>query len=162
MAVNRKTVPPELHQRYGLKQRNPLLVTLVWSLLGAGFIFLFLLANSGQQEDVETRLISWEVKSKNQVQVTWTLYQRDDLPVVCTLKAQDSDQFDVGFALFKATNTSAIPQFTHQLRTLDEAFAVLTPICELDEQNLLGTHFRPGFLPPAQDSPLFAPWQWDS
>lgn len=162
MVVSRSTVPIELHERYGLKPKNPLLLATIWGLAGAVFIFLFFQVNGGQQEDVETRLVSWEVKSENTVEVTWTLYQRDDLPVVCTLKAQDSDQFDVGFALFKAKDTASVPQFTHQLSTLDAAFAVLTPVCEMDESRLLGPHFRPGLLPPAQDAPLFAPWQWNS
>lgn len=162
VAVTRSTVPTELHERYGLKPRNPILLTSVWGLASLIFIYLFLQVNGGQQEAVETRLISWEIKSENLVEVTWTLYQRDDLPVTCTIKAQDSDQFDVGFALFKTKDTASVPQFTHELLTLEGAFAVLTPTCELDESRLLGTHFRPGLLPPAQNSPLFAPWQWNS
>ncbi len=162
MAVSRATVLPELYERYGLKPRNPFLLVSVWTVAFAVFGFVFLQVNSGQQEDVETRLISWDAKSEKEVQISWTLYQSENQPVYCVLKAQDSDQFDVGFAIFMATQTDSIPQFTHTLKTNAEAFAVITPTCELQPEALLGSHFRPGLLPPAQDLPLFAPWQWNS
>jgi hypothetical protein len=162
VAVSRSTVPKELHERYGLKPRNPLILISTWTVALAVFGFLFIQINSGQQADVETRLISWEVKTANRVEINWTVYQSSNLPVYCVLKAQDSDQFDVGFAIFKATETQSIPQFTQVINTNAEAFAVITPTCELEPEALLGSHFRPGLLPPAQDSPLFAPWQWNS
>ncbi len=162
MAVSRATVPPNLYERYGLKPRNPFLLISIWSISLAIFGFLFLQVASGQQEEVETRLISWDAKSINEVQISWTVYQADNQPVYCILKAQDSDQFDVGFAIFKARQTKSIPQFTHTLKTNVEAFAVITPACALEPEALLGSHFRPGLLPPAQDAPLFAPWQWNS
>ena len=162
MAVSRTTVPKELHERYGLRPKNPFFIVSTWSLGIFIFGLLFLQINSDQQSDAEVRLISWQATSINSVKVKWTVYQSDNKPVYCVLKAQDSDQFDVGFALFKATNTSDVAQFTQTLTTLTSAYAVLTPTCETDASRLLGSHFRPGLLPPAQDSPLFAPWQWNS
>ncbi|MEN9692854.1 MAG: hypothetical protein RLZZ330_498, partial [Actinomycetota bacterium] len=97
--------------------------------------------------------------SDSQVQITWQVYQKSGKEVFCVLKAQDSDQFDVGFAVFKTSNSATPQQFTHTLNTLSSAYAVLEPTCELNESALLGSHFRPGLLPPAQDVPLFAPWQ---
>jgi hypothetical protein len=144
MAVSRTTVPKELHERYGLKPKNPFFIVGTWSIAIFIFGLLFLQINSDQQSDAEVRLISWQATSINSV------------------KVKDSDQFDVGFALFKATNTSDVAQFTQTLTTLTSAYAVLTPKCETDASRLLGSHFRPGLLPPAQDSPLFAPWQWNS
>ena len=162
MAVSRSTVPTELHERYGLKPRNKFLVISIWTVSLAALGFLFIQVNSGQQADVETRLISWDVQSTNKVEITWTVYHSENQPVYCVLKAQDADQFDVGFAIFKTSDANAIPQFTQTLNTNSKAFAVISPTCELDPAKLLGSHFRPGLLPPAQDSPLFAPWQWNS
>lgn len=162
MAVSRANVPVELHERYGLKPRNPIIQIAIWLIALLSFGYLFLQVTSRQNSDVETRLISWQVKSETAVSITWTVYQAENLPVVCTLKAQDSDQFDVGFAIFKATNTTSISKFTQNLKTYSGAYAVLTPTCELNENRLLGPHFRPGLLPPAQEAPLFAPWQWVS
>lgn len=159
MVVTRATVPPELHERYGLKPRNRFLLLAIWIIAGICVLFLFKQIDQGQQQNVETKLISWEVKSDTQVQMTWQVYQKSGKDVICILKAQDSDQFDVGFAIFKAEGTSTPQQFTHTLNTLSSAFAVLEPTCDLNESALLGSHFRPGLLPPAQDSPLFAPWQ---
>lgn len=162
MAVTRATVPPELHDRYGLKPRNPIFLISIWSLAILVFGLLFLQINSGKQSDIETRLISWDAKSPTSVEISWTVYQSDNQPVVCVLKAQDANQFDVGFALFRAKNTGQVAQYTHTLQTWKNSYAVLNPVCEIDESRLLGTHFQPGLLPPAQNAPLFAPWQWNS
>ena len=162
MQVSRATVPPELHERYGLKPRNKFLVGGLWAFSLLLVLLLFLQINRGQQSDVETRLVSWQANSQNTVEITWSVYQSGNLPVTCVLKAQDEDQFDVGFALFETEDTGSVKTYSHTLNTISESYAVLTPVCELNASSLLGPHFRPGILPPAQNSPLFAPWQWNS
>jgi len=162
MAVSRATVPIELYERYGLKTRNSLLLTAVW---GAAFLivgYLFLQIIHGQQSNVETRLISWEVSSPTTVEITWNVSQSSNQPLVCIIRAQDSQQFDVGFAIFEASDPAKVSQFTQTLRTNKGAYAVINPTCEQNVSALTGPHFRPGLLPPAQNSPLFAPWQWNS
>ena len=134
-------------------------MTTLWITAILFVVFLFNQINQGQQSNVETKLISWEVKSDSEVEVTWQVYQKSGKPVTCVIKAQDSDQFDVGFAVFKTENTASPKQLTQTLNTISSAYAVLEPVCELEESSLLGSHFRPGLLPPAQNSPLFAPWQ---
>lgn len=160
MVVTRATVPPELHDRYGLKPRNNFLFVTMWILAGLIVLFLYKQIDQGQQGNVETKLISWEVESDSQVKITWQVYQKSGKDVICVLKAQDSDQFDVGFAIFETTDTAIPQQFTQTLNTLSSAYAVLEPTCELNKSALLGSHFRPGLLPPAQNAPLFAPWQF--
>ena len=162
MAVSRATVPIELYERYGLKPRNRLLLTAVW---GGAFLiigYLFMQIIQGQQSNIETRLISWEVSSPTTVEITWNVSQSSNQPLVCIIRAQDSQQFDVGFAIFEASDPSKVSQFTQTLRTTTSAYAVINPTCEQNVSALTGPHFRPGLLPPAQNSPLFAPWQWKS
>ena len=159
MAVSRATVPIELYERYGIKPRNPLLRGLIWtlSLIVVGYIFLQI--NQGQQNNIETRLISWEVSSPTTVEITWNVSQSSNRPLFCILRAQDSEQFDVGFAIFKIPDPMEDSQFTQTLQTTESSYAVLNPRCEQNVSTLTGPHFRPGLLPPAQKAPLFAPWQ---
>ena len=158
--VDRNRVPAHLHERYGIRpQRNRLRVALgVVALAVGGYIFVTINQHVNQSGD--TRLISWNNTSATSTEVTFTVSRPSDTRLICVLRAQDSDRFDVGYARVRIDYPSQNPRLTVTLATRSEAFTVTEPQCDSpDSAALIGSHFRPGLLPPAQTQPLFAPWQ---
>ena len=158
MAVRREQVPPHLYQRYGIADVRPRWA--VWAAV-AGVLAVLLTLGAiarGIGPGEEVKLIAWQA-SEDGAALTWSVLRYDDQPVYCVLRAQDEDRFDVGFAVVKVRNTAARPVFSTTLRVRGELFTVDTPACSTDSARLIRPHFRPGVLSPAQQSPLFAPWQ---
>jgi hypothetical protein len=158
--VDRKRVPAHLHDRYGIRPRNKPLIAFIG--LAALILCVYVFVTVGQRVNTssETRLITWETQSEKSVVVTFSVYKPQDEQLLCVLRAQDEDRFDVGYALARVDYPSKRPTFTVTLNTREEAFTVTQPICDYaDSPALIGSHFRPGQLPPAQAGGLFAPWQ---
>lgn len=158
VSVRRSQVPPHLYARYGINPRPRWAVTalaVVGLALAAGLLGWI---SRGLGSGGEVRLISWESTARS-AQIEWSITRYDDAAVYCVLHAQDRERYDVGFAVLRITHTAASPRFSSQLNLRGSAYAVDTPQCETDPAHLISPHFRPGWLPPAQQSPLFAPWQ---
>lgn len=158
MAVRREQVPPHLYGRYGLTSRRPRWVPAAAVAGAVAAIALFAAIAKGIGPGEEVKLVRWEATATG-AELTWSVLRYDDQPVYCVLRAQDSDRFDVAFAVVKVRKTAASPIFSTQLRVRGEVFTVDTPACATNPAHLIRPHFRPGQLSPAQDSPLFAPWQ---
>ena len=158
--VDRKRVPAHLHDRYGIRPRNKALIAAIG--LGSLILVLYVFISVGQRVNTssETRLITWQTQSENSVAVTFSVYKPQDEQLICVLRAQDEDRFDVGYAIARVDYPSKRPTFSVILTTRSEAFTVTQPICDAaGSPALIGSHFRPGQLPPAQTGGLFAPWQ---
>lgn len=160
MGVSRNKVPPHLYDRYGIRPRRTFLISTLASisLLVAGGLLWFIGSSLSSGGDIA--LVQWKEIGINQVQVRWTVQRADNEPVTCIIRVQDRDRFDVGYAVGRVRNTLARPDLTVTIATRGEIYAVDTPTCVVgDGANLVGSHFRPGLLPPAQTGGLAAPWQ---
>ena len=158
--VNRAALPPELYSRYGIKPRNNVLLALVAGLGALLAIFVFASICTKVEATTEVRLITWQVQNETSVKIEFSVYQADDKSLVCVVRAQDSDRFDVGYGIGAISHPALRPTINVTLKTREPAFAVPTPVCDVaNAASLVGSHFRPGLLPPAQSDGLFAPWQ---
>jgi hypothetical protein len=163
MGINRKLVPPHLHDRYAIKPQRVWL----WALVAASTAvvvlgFLWQVGNRIVDEGNVT-LIGWKSVSDTAVELTWTLNRPDGKAVWCTARVQDEDRFDVGFATFRVTETGPNQTYRITVNTRGDNFAVPTPRCSAEGwDSLAGAHFKPGIFPPAQSGSLSAPWQPES
>ena len=160
MGVTRNKIPPELYGRYDIvpARSRALKSVVAIGLLVSGVLLLFVGGNL--QAGGETRLITWQQLSASEVSVTWSVERRDNQPVTCVLRVQDEARFDTGYAVTRVRGTATNPTFTTVVQARGEIFAVPTPVCSVGgPDSILGSHFRPGVLPPAQDNGLAAPWQ---
>ncbi|MEY4322762.1 MAG: hypothetical protein RL410_543 [Actinomycetota bacterium] len=156
--VDRTRVPAHLHDRYGIKPANRPLTVIAALTAMALSAYLFTSINARVSDAPTSRLLSWQVITPLTVEVKFTVSGNVDSPLVCVIRAQDEDRFDVGYALARVDHPQADATFDVVLATREEAFAVPAPVCEAsDSPGLLGSHFRPGLLPPAQDHGLFIP-----
>jgi hypothetical protein len=156
--VDRKRVPAHLYDRYGVKPANRPLTAIAAIAAIVLCSYLFTSINARVTTAPTTRLLSWQVITPLSVEVKFTVSGVLDTPLICVIRAQDEDRFDVGYALAKVERPMADPTFEIVLATRESAFSVPTPICETsDSPALIGSHFRPGLLPPSQDAGLFLP-----
>lgn len=158
MGVRREQVPPHLYGRYGLSDRRSRWVPVAGLAAAVAAIALLAVIARGMGPGDDVKLISWQATATG-AQLTWSIVRYDDQPVYCVLRAQDEDRFDVAFAVVKVRNTAASPIFSSTLKVRGEVFTVDRPACATDATRLIRPHFRPGQLSPAQEAPLFAPWQ---
>lgn len=162
MGVTRNKIPPHLHERYGIRPRP-------WKLIGAAAAVAlslagYLLSSIGGNiaSGGEVTLLVWAKTADDAVGISWSVNRADNASVTCVLRVQDSDRFDVGYAVVRVKDTAATPQFRTVIATRGQIYAVPTPVCEpveANNSNIPGSHFRPGLLPPAQSGNLAAPWQ---
>lgn len=160
MTINRKNIPAHLHARYGITPPRRGL----WAALSVATLTLVLYVGASVGGRLvsasEVRLITWNVTSSSAVTIDFEVFQPTTQSLVCVIRAQDSDRFDVGYALTRISNSTDRPTISVTLATRGVAFAVPTPICDVaDSPALVGSHFRPGLLPPAQTDGLASPWQ---
>lgn len=156
--VDRKRVPVHLYDRYGIKPANRALTAIGALIAIVLMTYVFTSINSRVTAAPTSRLISWQVITPLTVEVKFSVSGTVDTPLVCVIRAQDEDRFDVGYALARVDHPLADATFDVVLATRENAFAVPTPICETsDSPGLLGSHFRPGLRPPAQEQGLFLP-----
>lgn len=160
MGVNRKNIPPELHARYGISTSQKYVLPTVASFLVVVVGVLLFIIGKDLNAGGDVRLITWQSVSANQVELTWSVQRNDNQSVTCVLRAQDNERFDVGYATVKVRNTNDNPTIVSRLNLRGPLTAVVEPECQAGEaRTLVGPHFRPGLLPPAQTEPLRAPWQ---
>ena len=159
MGVSRRQVPPHLYRRYGIKSRTSnWLGGLVAGLSIAATLVALALVGRGLGSGGDTKLIRWTV-GREAVELTWSVLRYDNQPVYCVLRAQDSERFDVGFAVVRVADTDQNPQLTSKLAVRSGVYSVVPPDCAPAADHLPTPSFRPGLLPPAQQPPLAAPWQ---
>jgi len=159
VAVNRASVPAHLHARYGIGPARPWL-RVALSAVGIALVGGLLFAVSRPlAHPTDTTLINWKVDGET-VALAWSVERVDDASVICVVRAQDADHYDVGYALVRIQHTAGRPGFHSVLHTRGTAYAVPVPECAQESQmRAAGPHFRPGLLPPAQTDGLAAPWQ---
>ena len=160
MGISRKKVPPHLYARYAIKPRRTGLIATAATIgltIGGGVMWII---GSAITAGGDVTLISWREAGINQVEIRWNVHRADNQSVNCIVRVQDRDRFDVGYAVGQVRNTASRPELTVTVETRGEIYAVDTPTCAVgDISNLVGSHFRPGLLPPAQSNGLAAPWQ---
>ena len=160
MGIDRKRVPPHLHDRYNIKPR-PILAWSLSAIVAAAVVLGGLWQiGDGLVSGGRTALVGWEETSPTSVSVVWSINRPDNSPVYCVARVQDADRFDVGYAAFWISETGPTATYRLVLNTVGDNFSVPNPVCEAQGfENLPGPHFRPGILPPAQSGNLTAPWQ---
>lgn len=148
-------IPPHLHARYGIRPAS----RWRWVAIAAAVVVAApTLAYAGWRYAASQQrpfaLISWAATSDRSVTVQWKLDAASETRW-CTLRAQDFDHFDVGFAVVPVA--PGVTSMRYQLRTTKHPLAVDVEACALDPYALAGPQFPPGVRPPAQAQPGLAP-----
>lgn len=162
MGVTRNKIPPHLYDRYGIRPRPWRLIAAAGALVVGAAGYLLTSIGGNIAAGGEVTLLVWAKMPDNSVSLSWSVHRADNASVTCVIRAQDSDRFDVGYAVVRVKDTAGTPQFRTRIFARGQIFAVPTPVCEPvepDSSNVPGAHFRPGLLPPAQRDGLAAPWQ---
>ena len=149
----RDQLSPEMQARYGL-DRRPVGRWIAVTLVLLAFVGILAFVTVGlSRDDVQTRLLSWEAKGPDRVDITFQVEPSATAPIQCVLRAQDSDRVDVGYATVtipaQAADTVVIT--TYALRTLAPAFTAELLGCEAGAApRVPAPQFPPGVAPPAQ------------
>ena len=160
MGVSRNKIAPHLYRRYGLPEQTPWRLRAFAGVAAVGALWVFWTVGSSMAAGGDTTVISWKVSSPTSVSIRWSVHRNDNQPLTCVLRVQDQERYDVGFGVGRVRNTASSPILTVTMITRGEIFGVADPVCVTQgSQNLLGSHFRPGFLPPTQTNGLASPGQ---
>ncbi len=151
-----RDIPPHLHARYGLRPPSRWR-WLAWAV--AAIVLLPTLTYAASRyvatQSATYTVFSWSASaSGDQVSVT---FHTSTAPTRqwCAVRAQDTNHFDVGFAVLPVAGTTTSTTFS--MATLARPLAVDVLDCQSDPYALPGPQFAPGVQPPAQQLPALAP-----
>jgi hypothetical protein len=143
-----------MRERYGLGQRSWGTVLVVGVVIVAFFAALAFIVFAFSSDQVQSRLLGWEIVAEDRVDITFEVRPPDDRDVVCVLRAQDSTRADVGYARVVIPGGTPYVRQTYSLRTLIPAYTAELLDCGFaDSLDVVPTQFPPGIVPPEQ------PWQ---
>lgn len=155
---NNSNLPAHIQLRYGVRQRR--VVPILLGILIAGLVSGSLAyANFRQQNpSVTAQLLTFEIVSPTQVNVTWELARGPELTSYCVVRAQDISRTDVGYATVTVSGGSDYEQITYPLTTNGQAVLAEVLGCS-NSQNMRvpPANFPPGVKIPDQVPPGVAP-----
>jgi hypothetical protein len=155
---NNSNLPDHIQLRYGVRKRRvvPLLLGVLIACVVSGSLAYAVFRQ--QNPSVSAQLLTFEVVSATQVNVTWELARGPELATYCVVRAQDISRTDVGYAIVKVAGGSDYEQITYPLTTNGEAVLAEVLGCS-NSQNMRvpPANFPPGVKIPEQVAPGVAP-----
>lgn len=155
---NDSNLPPHIQLRYGVRRRR--VVPVLVGILIAGVVSGSLAYATFRQQNpsVSSQLLTFEVVSPNQVNVTWELSRGTQLATYCVVRAQDISRTDVGYATVTVTGGTDYEQITYPLTTNGQAVLAEVLGCSNSENmRVPPANFPPGVKIPEQVAPGVAP-----
>jgi hypothetical protein len=138
-----------MRARYGLDQRDWPTLAMIGILVAAFLTIIGWIALTSGSSTVQHRLLSWEIISPTQVNISYEVRPPDNRPIYCVLRAQDVTRTDVGYQIIEIPSGSDYVRQTTTLDTLIAAYTVEILGCAIDEPpTVIGPQFPPGVLPP--------------
>ena len=156
MATNRDQWPPHIQDRYP-KPGKP------WFLVIIAVIFIVVIGafvSTGISRVINPplseKLLAWEIKDKNNVEVIFEVNRNESLDVWCLLRAQNENMTDVGYAILEIPKDGKnYKQLNYNLKTYEMAYTAEVIKCddEKDSTLFIASQFIPGVEIPKQDPP---------
>ena len=155
---NNSNLPEHIKLRYGVRRRRviPVLVgTLIAGVVSGSLAYA---AFRQQNPSVSAQLLTFEIVSPTQVNVTWELARGPELTTYCVVRAQDISRTDVGYATVTVAGGSDYEQITYPLTTNGQAVLAEVLGCS-NSRNMRvpPANFPPGVKIPEQVAPGVAP-----
>ena len=151
-------LPAHIQLRYGVRRRR--VVPVLIGILIAGVVSGSLAYATFRQQNpsVSAQLLTFEIASPTQVNVTWELARGPELPTYCVVRAQDSSRTDVGYVTVTVPGGTEYEQITYPLTTNGQAVLAEVLGCA-NSKNLRvpPANFPPGVKIPEQVAPGVAP-----
>ena len=155
---NNSNLPEHIKLRYGVRRRR--VIPVLVGILIAGVVSgsLAYAAFRQQNPSVSAQLLTFEIVSPTQVNVTWELARGPELTTYCVIRAQDISRTDVGYATVTVAGGSNYEQITYPLATNGQAVLAEGLGCS-NSQNMRvpPANFPPGVRIPEQVAPGVAP-----
>lgn len=155
---NDTDLPEHIQLRYGVRRRRavPVLVGLLIASVVSGSLAYATFRQ--QNPSVSSQLLTFDVVSPTQVNVTWELSRGPELATYCVVRAQDISRADVGYATVTIAGGSDYEQITYPLATNGQAVLAEVLGCS-NSQNMRvpPANFPPGVKIPDQVAPGVAP-----
>lgn len=155
---NNSNLPAHIQIRYGIRRRR--VVPVLMGILIAGLVSGSLAyANFRQQNpSISAQLLTFEIVSPTQVNVTWELARGPELTTYCVVRAQDISRRDVGYATVTVFGGSNYEQITYPLTTNGQAvLAEVLGCANTQNMRVPPANFPPGVKIPEQVAPGVAP-----
>ena len=156
MPTNRDQWPAHIQERYPQPGKP-------WFLVVVATIFVLVIGafvTTGIvrviNPPLSEKLLTWDIKDKNNVEVIFEITRPIDMNVWCLIRAQDFYMTDLGYAILEIPQDGAdYKQINYVLKTASEAFTVEVINCDKDPNSTLFTapQFAPGVDIPQQDPP---------
>jgi hypothetical protein len=156
LITNREQWPAHIQERYPKKGKP-------WFLIFVAFVFISIIGafvivgvNRVINPPLYEKLLAWEIKDKNNVEVIFEIRRNENLDIWCLIRAQNKFMTDVGYALLEIPKDGKnYKQLNYNLKTYEEAFAVEVINCDDQKDSTLFTipQFVPGVEIPQQDPP---------
>ena len=156
MLTNRDQWPSHIQERYP-KPSKP------WFLIFTGILFILVIGSFitvGVSRVItpplHDKLLAWEIKDKNKVEVIFEIRRNEKMNVWCLLRAQNKTMTDVGYAILEIpADGKNYKQLNYELKTYEEAYTAEVINCDdkKDSTLFIAPQFIPGVQIPQQDPP---------
>lgn len=155
---NNTNLPAHIELRYGVRRRRvvPVLIGILIASVVSGSLAYATFRQ--QNPSISAQLLTFEVISPTQVNVTWELARGPELTSYCVVRAQDVFRTDVGYAIVTVPGGTDYEQITYPLTTNGQA--VLAEVLGCSNSQVLRVppaNFPPGVKIPEQVAPGVAP-----
>jgi hypothetical protein len=154
--TNRDQWPSHIQERYP-KQGKP------WFLYFVGLIFIAVIGsfvavgiNRVINPPIYEKLLAWEIKDENNVEVIFEVRRNENIDVWCLIRAQNENMTDVGYAILEILKDGKnYKQINYNLKTYENAYTAEVINCDDEKESTLFTapQFVPGVEIPKQDPP---------
>ena len=155
---NLKDLSPQMQQRYGVQssRTSSILLGILIALLVVGGAFY---VNFHQQNPgISSQLLTFNVVSDTEVDMTWEVNRSADTTTYCVLRAQDDHRTDVGYATITVAAGAPYQQIRYPLATgTKAALAELLGCSASSTMRVPPANFPPGVKIPDQPAPGVAP-----
>ena len=148
----RDQLSPEMQERYGFNRRpigRYVTISTIALVFLAVLVFVTLMLG---RDPVQYRLLTWEIKAADRVDLAFEVRAPADIDVTCVVRAQDSKRIDLGYAEVAVPAGEDYRLVEYSLRTLAPAYAAEVLTCAQSGEPLRvpGPQFPPGIAPPEQ------------
>lgn len=140
-----------MQARYGMERRS-IAGPVVGGLVALAFLGVLVWITVGMgSQGVQYRLLAWEAKGPDRVDVTFEVRNTTDQDAICIIRAQDERRVDLGYVELTIPGGQEYYSTTYRLRTLAPAFTAELLGCSVGERpRVPGPQFPPGVAPPPQ------------
>ena len=156
--AKQSNLPAHIQLRYGVRRRR--VVPVLTGILIAGVVSGSLAYATFRQQNpsVSAQLLTFEIVSPTQVNITWELARGPELTTYCVVRAQDIFRTDVGYATVTVAGGTDYEQISYPLTTNGQAVLAEVLGCS-NSQNFRvpPANFPPGVKIPEQIAPGVAP-----